>query len=168
MKLKNLITIQKLIIYLAIVKVVFLCLKYYYPWIYTVFFDEFRASHFIEPNDRYELVREVKGFYFRFTIQTIKFITTSIVLILVLLNITRILYNFEEKSYFKEYNISYLTKSGTLLMILAGILLLLNLIDSSSYFIQSGITFFVGSLLFVLGSVFRIAFKQKQENDLTI
>ena len=133
-----------------------------------MFFDEFKASHYIKPNNNYHIIKSVEGFYFRFTIQTIKFITTLILTVTVLLNVTKILAKFEDKLYFEQINISLLIKSGKSLMILSGTLLLLNIIDPGNYFIKSGSMFFIGSLLYVFGSVFKVAFKQKQENDLTI
>lgn len=167
-KFNRIITIQQMIIYISIMYVVFLTVKYYYPWIYTYLFGEFKTSHFIKPNNGYSLNINDKYFYLSFISETIRLITTLIVLLIVLFNIQRVLTNFKKYIFFKETNSKYLIKSSNLLVFLSVILLALDLIVHHNYFISYFGTIFIASCLFVLGYVFNEAHKQKQENDLTI
>jgi len=138
---------QQLIVIISLGAIIYYSCLYYYPWIVTLIKGSFQESHFIKPNDRFDLIREETGFYRRFFWKTLQFISSTLLLMAI----------------YKYFKLLQLFKRDDLI-----IALLITLFDSGNYFISFGRTIFIGSTLYTFGEIFKRAYLNKQENDLTI
>ena len=156
---------QQIIVLLFIAGILYYGWLYYHPWITALIKGSFIDKDFNEMS--YNIIKSESGFYMRFFWQTLRFLSLSLLLV-GMFKYFNLIQEFEKKRLFTEMNYKTLMKCGNLFMMYSAIIFMIRLFDPGKNIVGFGLTVFIGSTLLTFGEVFKRAYLNKKENDLTI
>ncbi|WP_303316368.1 hypothetical protein Q4Q34_06065 [Flavivirga abyssicola] len=161
MDLKSAINFQRFFLLIFFAIILEIAVGSYLPWLKAVYNEGFvliKGSKLYVNDD---------SFYNTFFIKTLRFLGL-ILLIIPLFNYNKFLISIKTKSFFEKKNSQLLIKSSTLLLLYAFLNYVLNYLDVERHYFNMGYIVFIGFTCYTFGIIFKRAYKNKQENDLTI
>ena len=158
MKIKKLVRSQRLFLVVLSLWVVQKGVNFFEPWVYA-FFDE--------SNTNESLRSSTPRFLLQIVIETLRFLLSFLIVYAIYLY-NKFLSNINNSNYFSLDNSKYLAQCGYVLIGYSISIYLFGVVGLKEHVFNVGIVVFIGIILISFSRIFLAAFKQKQENDLTI